>query len=640
MSRPLVILLALAAVTFGTYWQVGGLGFVSYDDTSYVLMQPMVNQGLREAAFYWAWTATHGANWHPLTSLSHMLDCSLLWPSGLTPGAEATITDAQLSALGQPIGGDAKSRAASIVAVMDQARDIAAARMHWENVAWHVLNAGLVFWVWRRLTGALWPSAFVAAFFALHPLRVESVAWISERKDVLSTALWLGTILAYLRWIEQPSARRYALIALGTILALLAKPMTVTLPCTLLLLDFWPLRRWPQRTWRQLVWEKTPLFALVGGVSIYTLIVQDAEGATDFGEKITYPMRIGNALVSYARYLGKTIWPGELSCFYPHPGWWPWWAIAGAALLFLAISTLAWRERERRPWIAFGWCWYLGTLVPVIGLMQVGAQSMADRYTYVSMLGIGTIVAWAGAELLDRRPTLRVPVAIAAGVVLAACCVRTWLQIPIWKDSIRLTYHMLHVVGDHVIVRREIAKAKALARRPEAEVFEQYQLGLKLDPEDAFFMTELGVGAARAQRWDEAEMRLKRAIDKVPHEAGAWGNFATYFMLKGDVDQALVNLRKGLELNPKLASLHRLVGQAYVKQGRLPEARDALREAVRADRWDWRAHNDLGVVYTKLDRFSDGMAALRYAEWIHPTGPGIDVNIRNLAERMGVSTAK
>jgi cytochrome c-type biogenesis protein CcmH/NrfG len=596
MSRPLVILLALAAVTLGTFWQVGGLPFVSYDDTSYVLMQPMVSQGLREAAFYWAWTATHGANWHPLTSLSHMLDCSLF---GTNP-----------------------------------------APMHWENLLWHIFNAGLVFWVWRRLTGALWPSAFVAAFFALHPLRVESVAWISERKDVLSLALWLATILAYLRWLEQPSARRYALIALGTALALLAKPMTVTLPCTLLLLDFWPLRRWPERSWRQLFIEKIPLFGLAAFASTLTVIVQDAEGATDFGEKITCPMRIGNALVSYARYLGNTIWPGELSCFYPHPGWWPWWAIAGAFALFAAVSFVAWRDRERRPWIAFGWCWYLGTLVPVIGLMQVGAQSMADRYTYVSMLGIGTIVAWAGAELVERRPAWRVPVAALAAVALAACAVRTWLQIPIWKDSIRLTYHMLHVVGDHVIVRREIAKAKALARRPEAEVNEQYYLGLKVDPEDAFFMTELGVSAARAQRWDEAETRLKKAIDKVPHEAGAWGNYSTYFMLKGDIDQALVNLKKGLELNPKLSSLHRLVGQACVKQGRLTEARDALREAVRADRWDWRAHNDLGVVYTKLDRFSDGMAALRYAEWIHPTGPGIDVNIRNLAERMGVSTAK
>jgi Flp pilus assembly protein TadD len=513
------------------------------------------------------------------------------------------------------------------------------APMHWENLAWHALNAGLVFWVWRRLTGATWPSAFVAAFFALHPLRVESVAWISERKDVLSTALWLGTILAYVRWLEQRTWQRYAVMATGTALALLAKPMTVTLPCTLLLLDFWPLRRWPGQSWWALVREKLPLFGLVGVAATLTVIVQHAEGATDYGEKVTYPMRLGNALVSYARYLGKMIWPGELSCFYPHPGWWPWWAIAGAALLFAALSMLAWRERERRPWLTFGWCWYLGTLVPVIGLMQVGAQSMADRYTYVSLLGISTIIAWAGAELIERRPALRVPMAVAAGVALAACVGRTWLQIPIWKDSTRLTYHMLHVVGDHVIVRREIAKGKALARQPEVEINEQYHLGLKVDPEDAFFMTELGVSAARAQNWEEADWRLRKAIERVPHEAGAWGNYATYFMLKGDHEQALANLDKGLKLNPKLASLHRLVGQIRVKQGRLLEARDALREAVRVDRWDWRAHNDLGVVYTKLDRFSDGMATLRYAEWIHPTGPGIDVNIRNLSERMGVSTA-
>ena len=613
MSRPLAILVALAGLTFAAYWPVGGLGFVSYDDTSYVSMQPMVNQGLRSAAFCWAFTATHGANWHPLTSLSHMLDVSVFWKKEARPSQTPGMPRAEF----------------------DREQQWAARCMHWENVAWHILNAGLVFWVWHRLTGALWPSAWVAAFFALHPLHVESVAWISERKDVLSTALWLATILAYVRWIEQRTAGRYALVALGTALALMAKPMTVTLPCTLLLLDFWPLRRWPGRRWSALFGEKLPLFGLVLVSCVLTVIMQLAEGAGDFGEKVTLPMRCGNAVVSCARYLGKMLWPAELACFYPHPGWWPWWAIVGAALFCVGLSWLAWRERERRPWLAFGWCWYLGTLVPVIGLMQVGAQSMADRYTYVSLLGIFTILAWAGAEVVARRPALRTPLAIFTGVALAACVGRCWQQVPVWRDGRRLISHALHVVGDHVIIRREMAKALLVERRPEAEVNAQYLLGLKVDPQDPFFMTELGVGAARAKRWDEARERLEFARDRLPREAGAWGNLATYHMLKGETDQAVVLLKKGLEINPRLSSLHRLVGQAHAGQGRMAEARDALLAAVREDRWDWRARNDLGVIYTKLDRFSDGLEQLEYAKWIHPKGEGIDTNIQTLVARLG-----
>ncbi len=592
MPRPLLIILALVAVTFATYWPVHDLGFVSYDDTSYVSMQPMVNQGLREAAVGWAFTSVHGANWHPLTSLSHMLDVTLF---GVQPGP-----------------------------------------MHWENVAWHILNTVLVFLVWRRMSGALWPSAFVAALFALHPLHVESVAWISERKDVLSTAFWLLTILAYLRWVEAPSRRRYALVAIGAALALLSKPMTVTLPCTLLLLDYWPLGRWPGRTWRALVWEKAPLFLLVVALSVHTMIVQRGEGATDFGEKVNYGMRIGNALVSYSRYLGKMWWPEEMSCFYPHPGWWPVWAILGATVIFCAISWVVWREREKRRWLAFGWCWYLGTLVPVIGLLQVGAQSMADRYTYVPFLGIFTMLAWAGMELAERRPALRGLLTGLAVAALVACSVRTFLHIPVWKEGWGLMTNAMKVVGDHVIIRRELAKALILQMRPEAEVNAQYALGLKLDPEDAYFMTELGFAAARAKRWDEAQKMLERARDRVPKEAGTYGNLGNFYMMKGESDKAMEYLQKGLAMRWDMSSMHRLVAQLHVKQGRLAEARASLQESVRCDRWDWRAHNDLGVVYTHLDRFSAGLASLEHARWIHPKGAGIDGNLQQLRDRMGL----
>ena len=296
--RTALIVAALVVLTIAAYWHVGACGFVSYDDPTYVVAQPMVNQGLRGAAICWAFTAPHGANWHPLTSLTHMLDCSLF---GVNAGPQ-----------------------------------------HWVNVLWHVLNTALVFVVWQRLSGAAWPSAFVAALFALHPLHVESVAWISERKDVVSTAFWLLALWAYGGYVARPSSGRYALVALGLVLGLMAKPMVVTLPCTLLLLDYWPLQRWPQRSWRALVREKLPLFALAGAFSVVTFVVQRAAGATEFGTRFTLMMRLGNALVSYVRYLGSAVWPVSLAPFHPHPGYWPWWAVLGSLIFLGAVSWLAW----------------------------------------------------------------------------------------------------------------------------------------------------------------------------------------------------------------------------------------------------------------------------------------------------------
>jgi Flp pilus assembly protein TadD len=554
----------------------------------------MVNQGLRTAAVCWAFSATHGANWHPLTSLSHMLDCSLF--------------------------------------------DLNPTPMHWESVLLHLVNTGLVFWVWRRLsarangTDPTWPSAFVAALFALHPLHVESVAWISERKDVLSTALWLCTILAYLRWVERPSPRRYTLVAGLFVLGLMAKPMLTTLPCTLLLLDYWPLRRWPALSWRALFWEKIPLFAIVGVHGVVTMLVQRALGATDYGENFTLWMRIGNALISYTRYLGKMLWPQTLSPFYPHPGSWPLWAVLGAATLIAAVSWLVWRERERRRWLLFGWCWYLGTLVPVIGILQVGAQGMADRYTYVSLLGIFTILAWGGAELIARRPALRVPLTVVAAVVLAACAVRTFLQVPIWKTPIGLVEHMRRSIGDHEIVYRELAMAFIIEGRTEEEVVAIFKKGREVRPDYPYFMNELGMRAAAAKRFGEARALLEMVLEHLPHDPAAHANFGNMAAMEGKLDEAERRLRKAIEIRPGLGGAHRLLADVLVKQGRKVDARDSFEAAVRADRWDWIAWNQLGII--EAGNHEKALATIKRALWINPADEGVRHNLDYLQKHV------
>ena len=592
MRRTLLILLALGAATVAAYWGVLACGFVAYDDPSYVCRNPMVNQGVREAAIYWAFTAMHGGNWHPLTTLSHMLDCTLF---GLNAGAQ-----------------------------------------HGVNLALHTLDALLVFLVWKRLGSAErgTTAALVAGWFALHPLHVESVAWISERKDVLSTALWLLTLLAYLRYVERRSRRSYALVVLGTALAMMSKPMTITLPCTLLLLDYWPLARWRERGWGALLREKAPLFMLAAALGAATVRAQHAAEATDYGARLDLGMRLGNAAVAYARYLGKMLWPGTLSPLYPHPGAWPWWTILGALASLGAVSWLAWRERTRRPWLAFGWCWYLGTLVPVIGLVQVGAQAIADRYTYVPLLGIFTIVAWAGAELAERRPAWRGALAGLAALTLGACWWGTARQVPVWADGLRLAEQMRATAGEHVLTYREMAVALNFAGRPESEVNAQYRRALELDPTYPFALNELALSAARAGRFDEALALMGRLRDALPLDPAAWTNLGSVHLMAGNLDDARRDLRRAVELDPRQPAAHRLLAQAWVREGRFAEARGELETAVRCDHWDWQLHNELGVVYFGLDRYSDGIASLEHALWIHPRDEATLLNLAAAREHV------
>ena len=582
MPRPALFLAALAALTVAAYWQVGACGFVAFDDPAYVSANPMVNQGLREAAFYWAFTASHGGNWHPLTSLSHMADVSLF--------------------------------------------DVNAAAHHGMNVAWHTLNAALVFVVWRRFTGATGRAWMVAALFALHPLHVESVAWISERKDVLSTALWLATLLAYARYVERSTRARYSLVVLGLALGLMAKPMVVTLPFTLLLLDYWPLRRWPARGWGALLWEKIPLFALAAASSAVTLYFQHEAGAGEASAGFSLAMRAGNAAVSCARYLGKTFWPAALSPFYPHPGAWPWWAVLGAVGLLGAVSGCAWRERVRRRWLLFGWCWFLGTLVPVLGWVQVGPQAMADRYTYVPLLGIFTAVVWAGAECGRWRAPL-------AALALALCFLRTVPQVGVWESSTSVARRMHAVAGEHPYVYRELCVAATHAGRPPSEIDALYRRGLAAAPDDAYLLLNLAMSAERAGRTEEARALFEKTRASAPRHPALPTALGVLAIEHQRFEEAIAQLTRARELGPRNGYTHRLIAEAFARSSRFPEARDSLLAAIRCDRWDWQAHAQLGVVYAALDRPREALESTARAHWMNPADRSVAENYSRMRVR-------
>jgi tetratricopeptide (TPR) repeat protein len=569
-----VIILLLVGLTVTAYWSVGRAGFVNLDDDAYVEFQPMVNQGVRSAAVMWAFSAVHSGNWHPLTTLSHIVDCELF---GLRPGA-----------------------------------------MHWENLAWHSLNSVLVFLIWRLFSGTIWRSALVAALFALHPLHVESVAWISERKDLLSTFFWLLGIGAYTHYTRSPTRRNYLAVATALVLALLSKPMAVTFPCTLLLLDFWPLARWPGKKATALFTEKLPLFALVLAHSVATFIVQHASGAGDFGQGLSLTDRLGNAVVSYVRYLGKTVWPVELSPFYPHPGAWPLSAIIGAIIVLLAASIVAWQQRHRRRWLAFGWLWFLGTLVPVIGIIQVGAQSMADRYTYVPLLGIFTIVAWSGAELIERAPRLRLPLIGAAALSLGTCHWLTQLQVSAWGSSVTLYQRAIANGYDHATIRYLLAVASEAAGAPENIVVEHYRRALKFDPDYINASTQLARIAMRHGKLEEALEHLENNRRRRPSNPDVHLNLGAFCHQLGQHEKALAHLDETLRLAPNHANARLVRSRIFVAQNRLPEAKAELEKCVQLSPWNADAIAELGTINANLRQFDLAKQYLERAIWINP----------------------
>ncbi len=570
--------LLLLGLALGTYLPVVNNDFVSFDDPDYVTANWRVQQGLSWQNFTWAFSTAAAANWHPLTWLSHMLDCQLFG----------------LGAWGH----------------------------HLTSVLLHTLNTILVFLVLQRMTGAIGRSLVVALLFGLHPLRVESVAWVAERKDVLSTTFWMLTLWAYAAYVSSVECRGeraggasgeslhsafriphsalwYALALVFFLLGLMAKPMLVTLPCVLLLLDYWPLRRFELTTANStlktlfpFLREKLPFFAFSAAASVVTFLVQKQGGA--IGHHLSFLARVENAVVSCCRYLAKLFWPVDLAFFYPPVGHWPTALVLLAALLLLAISCLAFLLRRLHPWLLVGWLWFIGTLVPVIGLVPVGSQSMADRYSYVPSLGVLLLLAWGVHELTSRWRHQTLGASALAAAAALFCLPLTRAQIGYWKDNQALSRHAILVTRNNYLAHNNLGTTLDKQSRLD-EAIREFQEVLREQPDNAEAHNNWGLVLDKQGRPDEALKHYQEAIRLRPTYAMAHNNLAIILDQQGRFDEALEEYRAAVKLRPDYVEAHCNLATALGRKGRLDEAIQEFQRALSINPNDLDALNNLGV---------------------------------------------
>jgi tetratricopeptide (TPR) repeat protein len=660
-KQTVAVCLLLALATVAVYWPVAKQGFINFDDPDYVSANPRVQAGLTMESVRWAFTSLYASNWHPLTWLSHELDCQIY---GLRAGGH-----------------------------------------HVTNLLLHIVNSLLLFALLKRLTGAFWRSVLVAALFALHPLHVESVAWVSERKDVLSAFFFMLTLWAYARYAEVQSlkskvqsleagsggqgsgvrsqnpgadithhasrirhhgSRYYVLALFFFALGLMSKPMLVTLPFVLLLLDYWPLGRIhlstakhslsttePPPSLKRLVVEKIPFFALSALSCVLTFLVQRACGAMTPLEKAPFELRLANALVAYARYLGKTLWPSKLAVFYPYSQLsLDSWQVMGAAVLLLIATAAILLAVKNQPYLLIGWLWFLGTLVPVIGLVQVGKQALADRYTYLPHIGLFILIAWGGAAVVARLKWPRLISLVAAGLVVAGCGILSSRQLSHWRDTKTLFQHAVAVTSRNFVAYAVVGNALAEEdKSPEA--IEQCRKALEISPDYPEAHNTLGNIYAKQERYEEAidnyraaaeadrtyadprngmgnvlvkqgkfaeaEAQCREALRLAPMHLPAMFCLATALHSQGKLDEAADYYRRVLELKPDLYTPRRYLGNIFVAQGKPDQAIPQLRMALKIRPQDADTHVVLGVVLLEKNRIEEATAQFLEAARLQPT---------------------
>jgi len=584
-----VTCLFLIAVSLSVYGQMINHDFVDYDDPKYVTGNRQVQAGLTRQGVVWALTTTTVANWHPLTWLSHMLDCELY---GMNPMGH-----------------------------------------HWTSLLFHVANSLLLFYIFQQMTGAIWQSALVAALFALHPLHVESVAWVAERKDVLSTFFGMLTMLVYLRYVKHPGCVNYLLVFLFFTLGLISKPMLVTLPFVLLLLDFWPLQRFqykeetptPYRGERfdrqvflKLIGEKFPLIVLAVVSSVLTYIVQSGGGGVKSFESFPLNVRISNAFVSYVSYIIKTVWPYSLAVFYPHPAeTLPVWKIFGAVLLIIGITFLAVRKSKQYPYVAVGWFWYIGTLVPVIGFVQVGSQAMADRYSYIPLIGLFIMIAWGISDLSLKWNYRKVLLPVAVGMILLALAVRTFFQVGHWKDTITLFENAVRVTDNNGPAHNNLGNALSAQGEFEKAHF-HLQTALEINPGDAMVVFNLGKNRYDQGNIEQAMDYYKKALKINPGHAGAHNNLANLLADKGKIDEAVSHFQAALRTKPGFSDAHNNLAIAYSAQGKIDKAVSHLTKALKINPEDPATHVIFGNLLMAQGKFNEAMFYFAEAVRITP----------------------
>ena len=551
-----LLALVLALGTAALYWPITHHPFIQFDDEQYIIGNPHVTSGLSATNFVWAFTTSEQANWHPLTWLSHQLDCALF---GLNAGGH-----------------------------------------HLVNLLYHIANTLLLFVFLRGATGAVWRSALVAALFAWHPLHVESVAWASERKDVLCACFWMFTLLAYLGYARsvarapRGAASCYAAALLFCACGLMSKPMAVTLPCVLLLLDLWPLNRiinfqtpaaspgtarcQPVSVGR-LVLEKVPFFALVIAGSLATYFVQSGAGAVS---GIAVRERLANAVLAYARYTAKLFWPTDLAIIYPHPRHWPVWLALGAVALLLVWTFLCLHSWRKCPFLAVGWFWFLGTLVPTIGLIQVGAQAMADRYTYIPSIGLFVVVVWGAAEYVSARGGGKLILPILGGAALLGCVGATTCEISLWRDSVTLFRHAIEVTTDNYAAENCLGKTYEKLGDP-IRALACYQMSVDTEPRFPFGQFNLAMALLERGQTAEAIQHLEIAGALEPRDADIQYDLGIYFSQHGSWTNAVNSFSNSLSVRPDFAPAQLGLGGALANLGRAAAAATHLQEALRLD---------------------------------------------------------
>jgi protein O-mannosyl-transferase len=550
--------IGLSILVLVSYWGVARNQFISFDDPQYVTENPQVLKGLDRESAVWAFTTSQASNWHPLTWLSLLLDRELY---------------------GRNAGG-----------------------YHWTNVILHLLAGLILFLALSRMTASLWRSGLVAALFLVHPLHVESVAWVAERKDVLSGLFWMMGIWCYAGYVERPGPVRYLWVVLSLACGLLSKPMVVTFPFVLLLLDGWPLGRTVggKSRWGRLVWEKIPLFLLSAAGSIITFLVQKESQAISSLSAMPLGDRLANATVSYAAYLGKTFWPAGLSIYYPYNGPPPFGHLVSALALLVLITVMAILMIHRRPYLLVGWLWYLGTLVPVIGIVQVGSQAMADRYTYLPLVGVFILTVWGVKDLLDGCRARKAIWGLVSGfvmVVMVVLVILTQTQVRYWKDTPTLFGQALRNTERNFMAHQILAEDRA-----------------------------------KAGDLTGAENHYREAIRIKPSFKQAYNSLGHLLMIRGKHDEAGPLLEKTLQIDPTFVPAMKNLGDVRMRQGRLKDAIPIYRKAVLFGEEDPELLNNYGVALFFKGEKKEAVLKIRAALRLKPDYPEARDNLRKILE--------
>lgn len=578
--------LLLTGLLLLVYGQVIHSNFANIDDQLYVTQSARIQNGISLSGIAWAFTSSQAANWHPLTSLSLMLDHDFY---GLNAGG-----------------------------------------YHFTNLLFHILNTLLLFILLNKMTGAVYRSLFVAALFALHPLHVESVAWISERKDVLSTFFWLLTTWAYVSYAMHPGIKRYIPVVIFFALGLMSKPMVVTLPFVLLLLDYWPLNR--SISVKNLVIEKIPLLILTVASSVVTYFVQKQVGAVATLEHFPLDMRIYNAIISYARYIEKTILPLNLSIYYPHPGMWPLWQVILAGSMIVFLSIFIWKKSDRYPYLPVGWLWYLGTLVPVIGLVQVGSQAMADRYTYIPLIGLFIILVWGVSDLMKNWRYEKAVLGFVSILIIIILSILSWQRCQLWGDQVALWTDAL---DNYKIPFAYNCRGAGYAKKGNyQQAIEDYNAALAMKPDAEFYSNRANAYAAIKQH-EKAFNDYRDALKLKPDFADGFYNRGLLYIERGQYDMAVLDLTSAIKYDPSMADAFLSRGIAYGSLKQYDKALADFNQALNINQNFHEAYFNRGLIYFLYkSQYDLALADFRAVLRIKPEHQHASTNIGLILQKM------